>query len=81
MEFIQNQNFLIPAPTEKTLHLMKSCGCRDFVKFIDHCIYVMSWMAEAKINGMAVGAFNHDYSTIIKLYSPMLETISAKRVD
>jgi hypothetical protein len=79
MQFIEKQILACPKPSENTLKLMEDCGCKDFDKFLDHCIYVMSWLAEAKSEGMAVGAFSHDYTNIKKLYSPMLEVISAKK--
>lgn len=79
MEFIERQTISCLAPSEKAINLMQDCGCKEFDKFVDHCIHVMGWLADAKSKGMAVGAFSHDYVNIIKLYSPMLETISAKK--
>lgn len=80
MKYIQKQQQIVLtiAPTKETLILMDLCGCKDFNKFVEQCIQITSWLAGAKSDGMAVGAFTHDHSKILKLYNPMLETISAK---
>jgi len=81
MKYIQNQQQIVHTiqPTKDTLILMELCGCKDFNKFVEQCIQITSWLAEAKSDGMAVGAFSHDYSQVLKLYNPLLETISARR--
>jgi hypothetical protein len=66
------------APTPEMLKLMQFCGYKDFEKFIEECVQILGWLADAKSKGMAVGAFDHNYNNFLKLYHPILETISAK---
>lgn len=77
MKYTQRKDVVTLMASEKGLDLMRRCKMADWSKFLESCIEITAWMAEAKGGGREVGSWDLEKGDHHKLYHPMLEKISA----